>query len=154
MPLDQPALLEEVRKLNDETHPQHAFPPSAADAATRWALGAQTYAKAVVPASTTVAAAVTAFEQAFLPAAQAGSDPLSPAFLAFATTLGGGMSAAGFTGTVNPAPLATLLAPVFAAGFAGATGAVIAPQLAAAIHGWFTGCTATNTATGAVINWS
>jgi hypothetical protein len=153
MPLNQPALVEEVRKLNDKTHPQHAFPPTAADAATRWAQAAKLYAQNVVPASTTVAAAVTAFEQTFLPTAQAGSDPLSPAFVAFATALGGGMSVAGFAATVNPTPLTGLLAPVFASGFGGASGAVIAPQFAAAIHTWFTGCTATPTSGGSPVNW-
>lgn len=123
---------------------------SRAACAQEWADAMQAYAAAIVPASTTVAAAAatlsTALAGAFaLPSAATAFDT---AFLAFATTVGGGM--AGFTPVPPPAPLgiATLL------GTTQATHGAAAAAFATKIDTWMRTGTATPLPSGAPVNWS
>lgn len=141
-----PAALQTVIEDLNNANGQGNFPTTDAAAAAAWAQAAYDYAVAVVPASTTAAAAQSAFETAFQ---NAVGDPLTPAFTVFANTLGGGM--AGFTYTLGGALDLTV---VFAAGFAGADAATQAVNLTGEIDTWFKSHTATNINTGTTSNWS
>jgi hypothetical protein len=159
MPLDLTGLTEDIRKLADPSFAQYAKPQSNQDVAQRWRAAAESYIAGVAPAVAppVVASAGQTFQSTFLPLAVPPfpNFPLSAAFPAFAGVIAGGMTASGFTGTVNPAPLAGLLqSNVFPLAQAGADSTTIATTLAQTIHSWFTGCTATNISSGATINWS
>lgn len=104
MPLDATALYDGI--LDVAANPGPDIP----SCAQQWADAMEDYATAIIPASTTVAAAAatlkTALEVAFaLPAAAAS---METAFTAFATAVGGGMAPA-FVGTppANPVGFAT-----------------------------------------------
>lgn len=123
---------------------------SRAACAQEWADAMQAYATGIIPASSTVAAAAAtlsgALSSAFaLPSAATAFDT---AFLAFATTVGGGM--AGFTPVPPPAPLgiATLL------GTTQATHGAAAAAFATKIDTWMRTGTATPLPSGAPVNWS
>lgn len=126
------------------------FTASREACAQEWADAMQAYAAAIVPASTTVAAAAATLSSALagafaLPSAAAAFDA---AFLAFATTVGGGM--AGFTPVPPPAPLgiATLL------GTTQATHGAAAAAFATKIDTWMRTGTATPLPSGPPVNWS
>ena len=99
MPLDVAALASGLEDVASNP------PPGIAACAALWADAVEDWASEIVPLSTTVAVAREALETALvvafsLPAAAAS---MEVAFLAFATTVGGGM--AGYTPTPPPAPV-------------------------------------------------
>ena len=123
---------------------------SRAACAQEWADAAQSWAAAIVPASTTVAAAATTLSGALASAFALAdaSTAFDAAFLAFATTVGGGM--AGFTPVPPPAPLgvSTLLATTQS------THAAAASAFATKIDTWMRTGTATPLPSGSPVNWS
>jgi hypothetical protein len=130
-------------------------PGTIAGCAQKWAEAVGTFFAAIVPASVAVSAAQTAL-QAALTSAFAAPDPASvalqmdAAFLACATTIGGGMAPA-FTVAVPPVlpvGFAHLFAPPFPQ-----THAEAAEKIANAIHVWaLTGTAAAPPA--AAITWT
>lgn len=128
------------------------YPATRLACAQAWADAMGQYAAAIVPASTTVAAAAatlaTALNTAFsAPAAAAG---METAFAAFATTVGSGMAPA-FTGTPPPAPVG------FAAIFAmtpPSTRQDGVDRVADAIDLWIKTGVATPSGPGSPVNWS
>lgn len=123
---------------------------SRAACAQEWADAMQSYASAIVPASTTVAAAAatlsTSLASAF--ALADASTAFDSAMLAFATTVGSGM--AGFTAVPPPAPLgvSTLLATTQS------THAAAAAAFTSKIDTWMRTGTATPIPSGSPVNWS
>lgn len=118
--------------------------------AQEWADAAQAYASAIVPASTTVSAAAASLASSLaaafaLPSAASAFDA---AFLAFATTVGGGM--AGFTAVPPTAPLniASLLSTTQS------THAAAASAFSSLIDTWMRTGTATPLPSGSPVNWS
>lgn len=112
-----------------------ASPPATrALCAQAWADAMASYASAVVPASTTVAPAsatlATSLATAF--AQPSAAAQMETAFTAWATTVGAGMAAAGWTGAPPPGPVgfATL------AGTQPATHADAAASFAGLINTW------------------
>jgi hypothetical protein len=108
-------------------------PPSAGACASQWASAVQSWAAGIVPASTTVSAAVSTLEGALAAAfATPNCAPaLESAFAAFAVTVGGGM--VGYAPTPPPAPVG------FAPQFAGAkppTAGAAASAIAGLIEPW------------------
>jgi len=99
MPLAKSALKSALQSLAENP------PSTAAECAAQWASGMTAYAVAIVPPSTTVAAAASALQaalaSAFSPPDASGA--METAFLTFATTVASGMSPA-FVGVppVNP----------------------------------------------------
>lgn len=86
------------------------YPTTRAECAQAWAAAVGDWAAAIVPASTTVSAAQSTLEAALLgafggPDAATVATAMDAAFLAFATTLAGGMAGAGFAGVPPPAPV-------------------------------------------------
>lgn len=108
------------------------YPPTRLACAQAWAAAMQAYASGVLPASATVGAAAatltTALDAAFGSPTVAAS--MESAFLAFATTLGGGM--AGFAPLPPPAPIgfATMFLTTESTRQGGVT------KVANAIHAW------------------
>jgi hypothetical protein len=103
--------------------------------AGQWSAAMQTYATAVVPASTTVAIAATALASALVPifsTTGSGAAAMDAAFAAFALAVFGGMppasppspGAPGFAGTFGDNP---------------ATHAAAATKYRTFLHGWFSG---------------
>jgi hypothetical protein len=112
-----------------------ASPPATRElCAQEWADAMASYASAVVPASTTVAAAsatlATSLATAF--AQPSAAAQMETAFTAWATTVGSGMAAAGWTGAPPPGAVgfATL------AGTQPATHADAAASFAGLINTW------------------
>jgi len=127
-------------------------PPSSAGCAASWASAMSTYANAVVPPSTTVAAAVSTLQGALATAfaSPAAAPGMESAFTAFAVTVGGGMAPA-FVAVPPPSPVG------FAAQFAGAhpaTHAAAAAALRLMIDTWMRTGTATPSGGGAPVPWS
>jgi len=146
MPLNASGLKDDLEALASEPE------PDIPGCAQQWAEAMGAYAASIVPASTAVAAATatlkTALESAFaLPAA---ATSMETAFLAFATTVGGGM-APGFVATPPPAPIG------FATQFAGphpATHAEAAQAIADLVDAWMKTGTATPSGGGSPVAWS
>jgi hypothetical protein len=85
-----------------------AKPPSdRASCAQAWADAVGSYAASVVPPSTTVSAAASTLSGALASAfgSPAAAAPMESAFTTFATTVAGGMTAAGFTGVPPAGPV-------------------------------------------------
>lgn len=82
-------------------------PETLADCAKAWADAMAAYVESIVPPSTTVAAAAATLETALIAAFQtpAAAPLMETAFTAFATSVGGGMVAAGFTGVPPATPV-------------------------------------------------
>lgn len=81
------------------------YPASTGLCVLEWALAVQAWATGIVPPSATVAAAAATLQTALLAAFSSASAAaaMEAAFLAFATTVGGGM--AGYVPTPPPAPV-------------------------------------------------
>lgn len=146
MPLNTPGL--ESALVTLAANP----PPTVGGCAAAWANAMGTYANAIVPPSTTVAAAVSALQSALTTAfgSPAAAPGMESAFAAFATTVGGGMAPA-FVATPPPSPVG------FAAQFAGtkpATHAAAGAQLRTKIDTWMRTGTATPSGGGAPVPWS
>lgn len=126
-------------------------PDTHAECAQAWADAMDAYAVGIVPPSTTVAAAAATLSTALAGAFQ--TDDAAPlmetAFLAFATTVGGGM--AGFVAVPPPAPVD--FANAFAEPYA-ETHSEAAAALSAVIDAWMRTGTATPTAGGPAVPWS
>lgn len=131
--------------------------PSTADvAASRsacaqaWADAMGSYAAAVVPPSTTVVAAAAALSSALATAfaSESAAAAVDAAFLAFATSVGGGM--AGFVAAPPPAP------PGFATGLQASQPSHedAAEFWASLIDTWMKTGTATPISGGSPVNWS
>jgi len=126
-------------------------PATAAECAQAWADAMEAYAAGIIPASTTASAAAATLATALAGAfgARPAAALLETAFLAFATTVGGGM--AGFTPTPPPAPVG------FAVLFAGpnaSTHAAGAAAMSGIIDTWMRTGTATPTGGGPAVAWS
>lgn len=127
-------------------------PETAQQCAQAWANAMQAYAAAIVPPSTTVAAATSALSTALAVAftqRPSGAAAMENAFAAFAVSLGGGM--AGYVAVPPVAPIG------FASLFAThpATHAEAAQRLTSAIDSWMRTGTATLIAPpGTVVPWS
>jgi len=136
MPLALPALTSQLQSLFANP------PPDAAACAQAWGNAMGAYASAVIPASTTVAAAASALSAAL--AGPFGAPNAAPAmesaFAQFALTVGGGMAAAGFAAVPPPAPVG--FAPLFA-GPKPASHADAAQSIAGQIDTWMKTGTAT-----------
>lgn len=124
---------------------------TAAACAQTWATLMGTYFTGVVPASTTVAAAQTALQgsltSAFSAAPGAGLALLETAFLAFATSIAGGMAPA-FVGVppVLPVGFATLAAAE--------TASEAASNIASLIETWAKSGSATPSVGGPPVLWT
>jgi len=123
-----------------------------ASAAQAWADAVESYAAAIIPASTTVSTAAAtlkgALQTAFDSGAAAGG--METAFASFASTVGTGM-APSFTATPPPGEVG------FASQFAGThpeTHAAAGAQVASLIDAWMKTGTATPSAGGSPVNWS
>lgn len=123
---------------------------SRAACAQEWATALQSYAAAIVPASSTVAAAAAALSGALAGAFASpnAAAPFDAALLTFATTVGGGM--AGFTPVPPAAPLgiATLL------GTTQASHAAAAAAWASHIDAWMRTGTAAPLPAGPPAPWA
>lgn len=123
---------------------------SRASCAQEWADAMESYASAIVPASTTVASAAatlsTALAAAFANASAAAA--FDTAFAAFATTVGSGMT--GFTAV--PPPLALGISATLAT--TNATHAAGASAFTTKIDTWMRTGTATPLPSGSPVNWS
>lgn len=123
---------------------------SRASCAQEWADAMESYASAIVPASTTVTAAAatlsTSLASAF--ALADGRGAVSTAFSAFATTVGSGMT--GFTATPPPGSLGVTALTASAK----ATHALAAADWSSAIDTWMKTGTATPSGGGSTVNWS
>lgn len=123
-----------------------------ADCATKWAQAIGSYMSVVIPASTTAAGGIalltTALESAF--GSKTCPADMDTALDAYALTVAGGMTGAGFTG----AP------PSTSVGFGELfetfedTHAAAAKKIADAIHAWAVTGKATPLTTGPVVVWS
>jgi hypothetical protein len=127
------------------------YPATRAACAAAWADAAEAWASAIVPASSAVSAAAATLETALNAAFGSGTvaADMETAFLAFATTVGGGM--AGFVPTPPPAPVG------FSALFAlahPATRQEGVDRFADAIDTWMRTGTATPSGGGSPVNWS
>jgi len=130
------------------------YPNNDAQVAANWADAVDQYASLVVPVSTTSAAAKSAMVSAilgglgtpgsFFPAFIAG-------FTAYALSLGGGMTGAGFVGT--PPPLPIDFTTFLALPLDGPLSTKIS-VMASTIDTWFRTGTAVPSGGGAVIIWS
>ncbi len=89
------------------------YPPTVAECAKVWADAVKLFAVGVVPPSTTVSAAAASLQSALVGAfsSPAAAPAMEAAFLAFATTMGGGM--AGYVAVPPTAPVG--FAQLFAA---------------------------------------
>jgi hypothetical protein len=127
MPLELPALTSGLQSVFAEP------PDDAAGCANGWVSAVESWAGAIIPASTTVSAAVSTLNGALASAFSApdAASPMESAFAAFAVTVGAGM--VGYT----PTPPAGQVG--FASQFAGAkptTAADAANQIASLIDTW------------------
>lgn len=108
MPVNQPGLQSALQSLFENPPPGDNPATARASAAQSWANAMQTYAATVVPPSTTVTAAAatlqTALQGAFSGDVSSILATMEVAFLAFATTVGGGMAPA-FVATPPPGPV-------------------------------------------------
>lgn len=99
MPLNATAFKDAIAALKGDNSPA-----TVAAAAQAWADATQALAAGVIPASTTVAAAAATLKAEFESAwsqttSTAAASKLETGFAAFAATVGGGMTAGGYTGT-------------------------------------------------------
>ena len=156
MPLIIVTLQADLDKLLFQENSQfEGFPSEIVDVAENWATVVDTYASGVIPASTTVEQAKSAFNSVMLgisSSAGNGLALLTAAFTAYGTALSIGMSAAGFIGVPTPAPIN--FTPIVAVGLGGAGGDVIADMMATIIDIWFRTGTATPVSGGPVIPWT
>lgn len=125
-----------------------------------WATAIQSYAAAIAPPSTTVAVAAVQLQSQLTPLFSTNHDQttiqvfaqsVDAAHLAFATTVGLGMAAAGFASIPPPVPLN------FASLYAVSerpTGAVAAVDIATLIDLWMRTGIATNLITGVPLPWT
>lgn len=126
-----------------------------AGCAAQWAAAVATYFMAIVPLTTTVSAAQATLQSA-LAAAFAGTDPASvaaqmeAAFLACATTIGGGMAGYVPTPPVTPIGFAQLFTPPYPE-----THDAAAEELSSAVHTWAqTGFSTLAVAPFTVVPWN
>jgi hypothetical protein len=139
--------------MDDKAPTFDKFPPDGPTAAKDWATAVDAYASAVIPPSTTAAAAKSALQGALAGMSAPGAALVAfpAAFTAYAAALGGGMAPA-FVAVPPPAPL--VLAPVFALGMTGAPASAVVAQIASIIDLWFRTGTATPAAGGPPVPWS
>lgn len=146
MPLNPASLQSSLASL-------FASPPGTrAQCAQAWADAINGYAASIVPASTTVAAAVATLSSSLASAfaAPSAAAPFDAAFAAFAVTVAGGMLPA-FAGVPPPAPL-NVAAQL---GIIQPTHAAAAAAWAAMIDAWFRTGTATLVAPpNTLVPWS
>ena len=139
MPLNPSSLQSSLQSL-------FASPPGTRAACGQaWADAVKGYAASIVPASTLASSLASAFAA---PSAASGFDA---AFAAFATTVGTGMAAAGFTGTPPASPLnvASLLSSTRP------THAAAAAAFSSLIDAWFrTGLATLIAPPNTVVPWS
>jgi hypothetical protein len=146
MPLNPAALQSSLASLFA------APPPTRAACAQAWADAVSGYAASIVPASTTVAAAVATLASSLASAfaAPSAASPFDAAFSAFAVTVAGGMLPA-FAGVPPAAPL-NIAAQL---GVSQPSHAAAAAAFAALIDGWFRTGTATLVAPpNTLVPWS
>ena len=157
MPLVPTILQNEITKIIDESSPLfEGFPADSPEVADRWSEAIRIYTQSILPLSINGALAKQAMYSTLLAInsqTPTGLTIFCAGVLSFATTLGLGMQPL-FTATPPPAPLEPLLSPIIISGFAGASSAVIAPQMSTAIDGWFRTGLAINNASGVTIPWS
>lgn len=145
-------LIQEMEKFADATSPNYIeSPQSTGDAAQYWADSLNIYGLAVTPASTTQAAAVSAFIGLFNTMTPATGLVIFPTcFAAYAATLGGGM--AGWVAVPPPSPIN--FAPVQTAAVAGADQTQCLVLMVDILDAWFRTGTATPVAGGPAVPWS
>lgn len=142
-----------LRELNDQAYAGFVgFPADVAACALAWATAVDTYASAIIPASSSSAAAKTAFQTTMLGLAGAnGLVILTAAFTAYATALATGMAP---TFIATPPPIPIDISSIIPVGLAGADGHTIATLLATIIDTWFRTGTATPSGGGSPVLWS
>ena len=157
MPLVPTVLQTEITKIIDQDSPLfEGFPADSPEVAERWSEAIRVYTQSIIPVSINGTLAKQAMYSSLLAInsqTPTGLTIFCAGVLAFATSLGLVMNPA-LTATQTPAPLEPLLSPIMISGFAGATSAVIAPQMATAIDGWFRTGIAINNTSGVTIPWS
>ena len=147
MPLNPSSLQSSLQSL-------FASPPGTRAACGQaWADAVKGYAASIVPASTTVNAAASTLASSLASAfaAPSAASGFDAAFAAFATTVGTGMAAAGFTGTHPASPLnvASLLSSTRP------THAAAAAAFSSLIDAWFrTGLATLIAPPNTVVPWS
>lgn len=128
MPLSKSSLKSAIEAIGNKT--------TIADAATAWASAVGAYAGGVVPSAAAVIAGAQATLQAALVTAFAerpsAAASMETAFAAFALTVAGGMTAAGFTGVPPTGQVG--FATVFGSTTSSASDA--ATTISDAIHAW------------------
>lgn len=131
------------------------YPSTTLETAERWAEAVNGYAVEVFPASVTSEVAKEAFKTVMLgmsAEAMNGLVVFKTAFTKYTTILGAGMTAAGFTGTPPPTPIAIeSLVPL---GLANTPKPAIIAAWVSLIDSYFKTGIATNIATGVPITWT
>lgn len=152
MPLVKSTLETEIRKITDKDYADFEGFPEAGEVSERWTNAIHSYAKGVIPATTPVSqeAAKSALLAAWQSLEVEALVAFSSGLTAYAAALGLGMQPA-FTATPPPTPV--VLAPTFAIGSAGGSGADCAKSMASIIHTWFKTGTAVNNTSGATTTW-
>ena len=154
MPLSKKVLQDELSKFMDQESPIfEGFPDSKAAAALKYAAAFGAYAIGVTPVSTAVVTAQGTLQLAIRGAFDSPGqfqNLLGPSVAAFAATIGGGMTAAGFTGAITAPPPA--YKPIFDVG-AKSKASVTVNGIANLTHAYFSLGIATNITSGATIKW-
>jgi hypothetical protein len=152
MPLVSIILQKELSKIMDENDPNFlGFSSDVFVVASRWANALNTYASAVIPASTTSAVSLTAM-QGVLMQIQPGVFPLASSITAYAASLSIGMLGASFVGAPPTAPLD--LSPAFYIPLVEGSNAQRVSAITSIIDSWFHTGTATNVISGATMTWN
>ena len=152
MPLVKSVLKIGIQEIIDTQYSGFVeFPPTVPDAAERWSEAIDKYAKLVLPVSVSSNTAKLAAKGQLLTVPTLGVQAFVNALVAYATALAVGMAPT-FTGVPPPTP--PVIAPILAAGFAGADSVTIAELLSSTIHIWFKTGTAINNTSGVTITWN
>lgn len=142
-----------IRSLIDQAYSDFkGFPDNLAQAIENWADIADALMSGVIPASTTTEIAREALKGVMSGISNEAANAiplLYSGFAAYATTLAGGMTAAGFVGTPPPNPIA--YAPT---GLVTNDAKIEAINLASALVAWAKTGTATPISGGSPINWN
>ena len=152
MPLTKSILVNELKKIMDSNSPDFiGFPSDNKKAAANWSKAINTYAKSVIPASTTSTNAKAAMEAVLQGLSYtAGSIVFVNSFTSYSAILATGMSPS-FTGT--PPPKSIDFTTVFTLPYNTSIDTRI-QQMASIIDTWFRTGLAVNATTGATINWN
>lgn len=149
---DIPTVRDTIREFQDQKYSGFiGFPTTTAKVAEVWCAVADALLQGVVPASSTIPAAQSAFKGVMgaISASVNGVVILQNAFQAYATALASGMAPAGFVGTPPPSP------PMFTlTGMVTKSAEAEAANMAAVLFAWAKTGTATPLSGGSPITWT